>query len=186
MKMISIALASLLSIVIVAEARAQNQPATSPPDPYAKGAGTDCAYENIFVGPSLSAGGNSEKVTFTGGVTIGQYFARTLGKGIFPSPQFELGMVGPLPGGHPIDGFASVDAMFANKIPHRHLYPSLTVGYSRMFVTGNAVNFGLGFDFGKHEDKRLVRVELRDYYLFSGPRQHVFGLRIGFGKFIPD
>ena len=179
-------LSLLLSIAIAAEARAQNQPAASPPDPYASGAGTDCAYANAFVGPSLSAGGNSEKASFTGGVTIGQYFARTLGKGIFASPQFELGMVGPLPGGHPVDGFASVDAMFSNKSPPHRLYPSLTVGYSRMFVTGNAANFGLGIDFGKDEYKRIVRIELRDYYLFSGPRQHVVSLRIGFGKFIAD
>jgi hypothetical protein len=55
-----------------------------------------------------------------------------------------------------------------------------------MFVTGNAANFGLGIDFGKDEYKRIVRIELRDYYLFSGPRQHVVSLRIGFGKFIAD
>lgn len=55
-----------------------------------------------------------------------------------------------------------------------------------MFVTGNAVNFGLGFDRGREEYKRIVRIEVRDYYLPSGPQQHVFGLRIGLGKFIAD
>jgi putative flippase GtrA len=33
---------------------------------------------------------------------------------------------------------------------------------------------------------RVVRIEFRDYYLFTAPQQHVVGLRIGFGKFIAD
>lgn len=76
--------------------------------------------------------------------------------------------------------------MFANKVPHRSLYPFLTGGYTRTFVTGYAVNFGLGLDFGKDEYKEVVRIELRDYYLFTGPQQHVIGLRIGLGKFVAD
>ena len=76
--------------------------------------------------------------------------------------------------------------MFANKVPHGSVYPFLTGGYTRMFATGNAVNFGLGVDFGKDEYKRIVRIELRDYYLFTGPQQHVLSLRVGFGKFIAD
>jgi len=179
----SVALAVALLFLCSAVAGGQTQTAPAPPDPYSRGFGTDCAYANIFAGPAVAA---KDNVSFTGGVTIGQYFARTLGTGINASPQFELGVVGPLQGGHPIDGLASMDAMFAGKVPHRRLYPFLNVGYSRMFATGNAANFGLGFDFGKHEYKRIVRIELRDYYLFTGPRQHVVGLRIGFGKFIDD
>lgn len=165
---------------------AQTQPAQSPPDPYSRGLGTDCAYTNFFIGPSASAGGSAARLTGTSGVTIGQYFARTMGSGMVASPQFELGLAGPLPGGHAVDGLFSKNAMFANRIPRRAMYPSLTGGYTRMFATGNAVNFGIGFDFGENEYKRLVRIELRDYYLFTGPRQHVVGLRIGLGKFIAD
>ena len=179
----SLTLTLLLVVTFPPMARAQSQPSAPRPDPYAHGLGTDCAYENFFAGPSISIGGNAP--TFTGGVTIGQYFARTLGRGVTASPQFELGIVGPLPGGHPIDGLAGFDLMFANKLPHRSAYPSLTGGYTRMFATGNAVNFGMGVDFGK-DDEHLIRVELRDYYLFTGPQQHVIGLRIGFGKFIAD
>jgi hypothetical protein len=76
--------------------------------------------------------------------------------------------------------------MFANKLPHRHIYPFLTGGYTRVFVTGNAVNFGLGVDFGKDEYKRLMRIELRDYYLFTGPAQHIVGIRVALGNFIAD
>jgi hypothetical protein len=148
------------------------------------GLGTDCAYMNAFVGPAVGIGEAS--ASSTAGVTIGQYFARTMGKGVTGSPQFELGFVGPVKGGAPIDGLVSVDYMFANKLRHRHQYLSFTVGYSRLFVTGNAANFGLGFDFGKDEYQRLIRVEVRDYFVFNGVSQHVIGLRIGIGKFISD
>ncbi len=147
--------------------------------------GTDCAYENVFIGPALSTG-NPMRATFTGGVTIGQYFARPLGKGIVASPQFEFGIVGPLPHGHPLDGLASVDFMFANKLPQRSLYPFVTGGYTRLFATGNAANLGFGFDVGKKDSEKTLRIELRDYYLFTGPQQHIIGLRLGFGKFIAD
>jgi len=181
-------LALTLLFLLVAGAAAQGQTQALPenPAPHTQDLGTDCAYENIFVGTAVSAGGNTIRPSFTGGITFGQYFARTLGEGLNASPQFELGVVGPLPGGYPLDGLASVNFMFANKIPHRGLYPSFTGGYTRMFATGNALNFGLGIDFGKDEARRLIRIELRDYYLFTGPRQHVIGLRIGFGKFIAD
>jgi len=179
----SLTLTLLLVLTIPATACGQSQPSAPQPDPYARGLGTDCAYENFFAGPSVSTAGNFP--AFTGGVTIGQYFARTFGHGVAASPQFELGIIGPLPGGHPMDGFASFDLMFANKLPRRNLYPFLTGGFTRMFVTGNAVDFGLGIDLGK-DDEHLVRIEVRDYYLFTGPQQHVLSLRIGFGKFIAD
>jgi len=180
------AVVGLLMFALCAGVTEAHGQASTPSPEYASKPGTDCAYENVFFGPSASLAGSANKATFTGGVTLGQYFARTLGHGITGSPQFELGIVGPLPGGHALDGLVSVDYMFANKLPRRHVYPFLTAGYTRLFVTGNAVNFGLGVDFGKDEYKRLVRVELRDYYVFTGPPQHVLGLRIAFGRFLND
>jgi putative flippase GtrA len=173
---------SLIALIFIAAAtalHAQTQPA---PHDY----GTDCAYENIFLGPSVSAGGSTTQPTFTGGVTGGMYFARPLGDRIMPAPQFELGIVGPLPRGHALDGLFSFDYMFAQKIPHRGLYPFATAGYTRFFVTGNAANFGLGLDFGPQNSARLTRIELRDYLVFTGPHQHVVSLRIALGKLIPD
>jgi len=165
-------------------ALAQSQPAPPSAHPSAQDYGTDCAYANFFAGPATATSG--AHLTGTAGITFGQYFARRLGKGISASPQFELGIAGPIPGGHPVDGFVSADAMFANKLPHRPTYPFLTGGYTRIFATGNAVNFGLGVDLGKHDSNRLIRIELRDYYLFTGPTQHIVGLRIGFGTLIAD
>jgi putative flippase GtrA len=181
---------ALLAVALLAisgtAGRAQT-PATKPQsEPYEGSLGTDCAYENIFVGPIASMGGNRAQASMVGGVTIGQYFARTFGRGVTASPQFELGVIGPLPGGYPLDGLAGFNLMFANKVPRHELYPSFTAGYTRMFATGNAANFGVGLDIGKRESDKLMRIELRDYFLFTGPQQHVVALRIGFGKFIAD
>jgi putative flippase GtrA len=176
----------LLTLLLLVGGSSRGQPPSSAHPSQEGGLGSDCAYANWFVGPAFASGGKPSLNTFTGGVTFGQYFARTFGRGVTASPQFELGLVGPVPNGATVDGLGSVNAMFANRMPRRRLYPSVTIGYTRMFVTGNAVNFGMGMDFGNNEYKRLFRVELRDYYLFTGPRQHVFGLRFGLGRFISD
>ena len=148
--------------------------------------GVDAAYENVFVGPALSAPGSANQPAVSAGVTLGQYFARPFGEGLRGSPQFEFGITGPLDRGHALDGLVSLDAMFAGKFRDRNLYPSFTVGYTRFFVTGNAVNFGVAFDVGKASSDMLGRLELRDYFLFTGPGQHVIELRFGFGKLIAD
>ncbi len=63
--------------------------------------------------------------------------------------------------------------------------PFATAGYTRLFGTGNAVNFGGGFDY-RLSQTRAIRVEVRDYYSFSTPAQHNIGLRIGFVFYIWD
>jgi hypothetical protein len=145
----------------------------------------DCAYFNAFGGfsaadgPSLRAAGNA-------GITGGQYFASPFGKKIVPAPQFELGAIGPLSTRRPVDGLVSFNLMLANEIPHKEVYPFVVGGLTRMFLTGNAVNYGIGFDVGRNHANKSVRFEIRDYYLFSGLPQHVVGFRIAFGNFIAD
>jgi putative flippase GtrA len=170
-----------LVFLLVKAAWAQTTNLPNAPAPHPQDFGVDCAYANVFAGPAASLG-SSTHLSGTAGITFGQYAARPLK--LSASPQFELGIAGPLPN-HPVDGLVSADYMFATKIPHRDLYPSLTVGYSRFFATGNAINFGAGFDIGEQRQTTL-RVELRDYLLISQPQQHIIGLRIGLGKLIPD
>jgi hypothetical protein len=63
--------------------------------------------------------------------------------------------------------------------------PFATVGYSRLFGTGNAVNFGGGIDY-LLGDKQALRIEVRDYFAFTAPRQHNVGLRVGWVFYIRD
>ncbi|HET9180597.1 MAG TPA: hypothetical protein VFP59_00570 [Candidatus Angelobacter sp.] len=60
----------------------------------------------------------------------------------------------------------------------------LTGGYTRLFGTGNAINFGGGLEF-KITDLTRIRVELRDYR-HSGPAEHNFAIRIALVKTLPD
>lgn len=61
--------------------------------------------------------------------------------------------------------------------------PFVTGGYTRLFGTGNAVNFGGGMDLLRGNSLAL-RVELRDYLRVSGSAQHNLALRIGLVKYI--
>jgi hypothetical protein len=58
------------------------------------------------------------------------------------------------------------------------LLPFASAGYSLLFGTGNAVNFGGGIDY-RLSQHRAIRVEVRDYYSFSTPARHNLALRIG-------
>ncbi len=147
--------------------------------------GGDCAYFNFFAGPAFAAG-NGLQPTRTVGVTLGQYFTKSTGKGRIASPQFELGLVGPLPGGHHVDGLASLEFMFSGKLLRQPRFLFAMAGYTRLFVTGNAVTLGVGIDLGKPGSNSVHRIEPRDYFLFTGPQQHVISLRFAFGSLIDD
>ncbi|HEY6273933.1 MAG TPA: hypothetical protein VIX19_18280 [Terriglobales bacterium] len=63
--------------------------------------------------------------------------------------------------------------------------PFITGGYTRLFGSGNGVNFGGGMDFLRSSSFAL-RVELRDYLRVSGPSEHNFAIRIALVKYIRD
>ncbi len=65
------------------------------------------------------------------------------------------------------------------------LLPFATAGYTRLFGTGNAVNYGGGIDY-RLSQNYAIRAEVRDYYSFSSPAQHNIGLRIGLVIYLPD
>ncbi len=63
-------------------------------------------------------------------------------------------------------------------------FPFAAVGYTQMFGTGHAVNFGGGMDI-RLNAKSGVRVEVRDYYGFI-PREHNEAIRIGWRWYMED
>jgi hypothetical protein len=62
-------------------------------------------------------------------------------------------------------------------------FPMAIVGYSRLFETGHALDYGVALGlprFGKEKDSASsLRLELRDYWTFANPTQHNIMLRIG-------
>jgi hypothetical protein len=63
----------------------------------------------------------------------------------------------------------------------KHL-PFVTGGYTRLFGSGNGVNFGAGVDFLRGSSF-AVRLELRDYLRVTGPAEHNLALRIALVKY---
>ena len=63
--------------------------------------------------------------------------------------------------------------------------PFVTAGYTRLFETGNGVNFGGGVDFLRASSFAL-RVEMRDYLRVNGPSEHNLAIRIALVKYIRD
>jgi hypothetical protein len=99
---------------------------------------------------------------------------------------FEVGYVGPW------SSFKSGSAIFsANYVSSwstdkkERFLPFATVGYSRLFGTGNAINFGGGLDY-RLSHHHAIRFEVRDYDSLTGPRGHDLGIRVGWVIYIPD
>lgn len=58
-------------------------------------------------------------------------------------------------------------------------HPIVLGGYTRMFETGHAIDFGVGYEFHR-DDMTSLSFELRDYYTFANPTQHNVFLRVGY------
>jgi hypothetical protein len=143
-------------------------------------------YANVFVGPMLNTGGGGTRVGGTSGVTAGLFHVKPLTSGAGVAPVLELGLIGPIPHGHSADGMVSLNGVFETFLPNSNALPFLTAGFTRIFATGNALNFGIGFDHGIGKSDRMIRFELRDYYQVSGTQQHLIVLRVALGSLFSD
>lgn len=109
-------------------------------------------------------------------------------------PLFPVGYL--IEGGYiaPVNSFAAGSAIlslnylgkfnFSDK-PDPKWSPFLTGGYTRMFGTGHAVNFGAGVDC-RISNGTGVRFEVRDYLRTSGPAEHNFAVRIALLRIAGD
>jgi len=82
-----------------------------------------------------------------------------------------------------LSGYISLDGNIPLARPSAKYLPLAIVGYSRLFETGHALDYGLALAlprFGKPKDPSdSLRIELRDYWTFANPTQHNVVLRIG-------
>jgi hypothetical protein len=111
--------------------------------------------------------------------------------GIFSGPYFDLeaGVMGPQANQSPVSGYLSTN-LWIPLVPSGHLdnvhgIPLLTGGYTRMFETGHAVDYGLAY---AHpiDSAHSVQFEVRDYWAFSNPRQHNVVFRVVWLLGLPD
>jgi len=106
------------------------------------------------------------------------------GLNIIPLPVFfEVGVMAPQANRSYLSGYISLDGSIPLARSTTKYLPMAIVGYSRLFETGHAFDYGLALAlprFSKvRDDSKSLRIELRDYWTFANPAQHNVMLRIG-------
>jgi hypothetical protein len=99
----------------------------------------------------------------------------------FPSGAiFEFGYAGPA--NHFGSGSALISTNYVGELlasRHKRLTLLLTTGYSRLFGTGNAANFGGGVELFSKDLNHALRFEIRDYFRIA-KKEHNIAIRLGY------
>lgn len=140
-------------------------------------------FENagVFCGIGASTSPTSTKPTTGCGVGIT----------FVPLPVFfEFGVMAPQANRSYLTGYISVDGSIPLALPSSKCLPMAIVGYSRLFETGHALDYGLALALPrftkKPDDSKSLRIELRDYWTFANPAQHNVMLRVGWMSEVSD
>ncbi len=99
--------------------------------------------------------------------------------------------MGPQANRSSFSGYVSVDTSVPLAKTTSTYLPVALFGYSRLFETGHALDYGLALIVPKPNSRREsgegnLRVELRDYWTFANPAQHNVMLRVGLITFESD
>ena len=140
---------------------------SNPSDTYLYHAGAFCG-----TGASTSSAATKPTVGCGAGLTL------------IPLPIFfEVGVMGPQANRSYLSGYISLDSSIPLARTTNRCLPLAIVGYSRLFETGHAMDYGLALALPrfskKRDDSKSLRIELRDYYTFANPTQHNIMLRVG-------
>jgi hypothetical protein len=161
---------------------------TTPPLPEAPKAqptshgGPSYSYINnagVFCGIGASISPTSTKPTTGCGAGIT----------MLPFPIFiEVGVLAPQANRSYLTGYISVDGRIP--LAPTKYQPQALVGYSRLFETGHAFDYGLALALPRFtkqsDDSNSLRIELRDYWTFANPTQHNVMLRVGWMSAVSD
>ncbi len=97
--------------------------------------------------------------------------------------------MGPQANQSAVSGYLSANAWTPlGSIPlsrNRAALPLAIGGYTRMFETGHALDYGLGYAYPLDES-HSIRFEARDYWAFSNPSQHNIVFRVAWLVGLPD
>jgi putative flippase GtrA len=142
-------------------------------------------YPNDYVG--IFCGMGATTTTTAAEPTLG------CGAGIdfVPIPVFiEVGIMGPQINRSYLSGYLSLDTSIPLATHKVSWFPMAILGYSRLFETGHAFDYGLALGLpgklppNKHYDN--LRIELRDYWVLTSPAQHNIMVRIGWISEVSD
>jgi hypothetical protein len=103
---------------------------------------------------------------------------------LVPLPIFlEVGVMGPQGNRSHLYGYMSIDGSIPLACPTNIYLPLAIVGYTRLFETGHALDYGVALAlprfYKQRDDSKSLRVELKDYCTFANPTQRNIMLRVG-------
>ncbi len=136
----------------------------------------------VFCGSGASTSTAGTKPTFGCGAGIS----------FIPLPIFiEVGVMGPQANRSNVSGYLSLDGHIPLARTTTTYLPIAIVGYSRLFETGHALDYGISLATprwgpGRKDASKSMRIELRDYWTFANPTQHNVMLRVGWTTVLPD
>jgi hypothetical protein len=107
-----------------------------------------------------------------------------------PIAFVEFGAMAPQANRSYITGYLSVDGRIPLAPPTTKYLPMAIFGYSRLFETGHALDYGVALALPRFsklpDDSKSLRIELRDYWTFANPAQHNVMFRVGWMTQIRD
>ena len=142
------------------------------------------AYNYLYqAGLTCGTGASTSRTGTVPTVLCGGLFTIT------PFFEIEAGVIGPQSTASLVSGYISTNAW----VPLQTLKDSpdksgllfAAGGYTRMFETGHALDYGIGYAHPL-DPTHSIRFEARDYWVFSNPRQHNVVFRIVWLVGLPD
>jgi len=135
------------------------------------------AYDGWFVrsGATCGAGVSNSSVATKPTVQCGAI------AGIMPFFDLETGVMGPQANRSDASVYLSTNAWMPlipfKQLGNRHGVPLVVGGYTRMFETGNALDYGVAFS-KPIDHSHSIQFEVRDYRAFANPNQHNIVFRV--------
>lgn len=154
-------------------------PGPVPTKPAPAGAG---AYNYLYhTGLTCGAGASESTAAVKPTVQCGA-IAR-----IMPFLDLEAGVMGPQANRSPVSGYLSTNAVVPLMPPEKTklILPLAVGGYTRMFETGNALDYGLAFAHPL-DSSHSLQFEVRDYWANANPVQHNIVFRVVWLVGMPD
>jgi hypothetical protein len=160
----------------VAWAQTQTLPATNPAP---KSAGIGAYESNYRAGLTCGAGASESSASVKPTVQCGGLFA------VLPFLDLETGMMGPQANRSSVSGYVSTDLVLPLGHQTKRGLPLVVGGYTRMFETGNALDYGLALS-RTIDPTHSIQFEVRDYWANANPNQHNIVLRVVWLIGLPD
>jgi hypothetical protein len=99
--------------------------------------------------------------------------------------DIEAGVMGPQANRSSVSGYLSTNLWLPLDFKSTRGTPVVVGGYTRMFETGHALDYGLAYA-RPINDSHFIQFEVRDYWAFANPNQHNVVFRVAWLLGLPN